>query len=59
MSPASAARIRYAIRASHPPALESLAHRALHSDSATAVSGMVSEWLCSELPELGWGATTV
>jgi len=59
MSPASAARVRYAIRASSLPDLESIARAALNSDSTKAVSESVAGWLDKALPELGGGAITV
>ncbi|MEW7980558.1 MAG: phosphoenolpyruvate--protein phosphotransferase [Candidatus Sedimenticola endophacoides] len=59
MSPASAARVRLALRASNLTTLEALAHAALRSESATAVSRLVTESLCNTLPQLGSSAITV
>lgn len=59
MSPVSAARVRYAIRASSLPSLESLAQAALSSDSARSVSALVTEALGEVLPELDAGEITV
>lgn len=51
MSPVSAARVRFALRASHQDALESLAHAALNSISGQTVSTLVSEALQDIYPE--------
>ncbi|WP_152555561.1 phosphoenolpyruvate--protein phosphotransferase [Methylomarinum vadi] len=59
MSPANAARVRLALTASNLTTLEALAHAALRSESATAVSRLVTESLCNTLPQLGSGAITV
>jgi len=52
MSPVSAARVRYAVRACRQDALASLAQKALHSDSAQTVSTLVSDTLRNTYPEL-------
>jgi len=52
MSPVSAARVRYAVRATRLDALASLAQKALHSDSAQTVSTLVSDTLRNTCPEL-------
>jgi phosphotransferase system enzyme I (PtsI) len=51
MSPVSAARVRYAVRASQLDALEELAQAALHSDSAETVSTLVTDALQTTCPE--------
>jgi phosphoenolpyruvate-protein kinase (PTS system EI component) len=52
MSPVSAARVRYALRASALNSLEELAIRSLACESAEAVSTRVNEALRHTLPEL-------
>ena len=52
MSPVSAALVRYAVRSSRQDTLVSLAQKALHSDSAQAVSTLVSDTLRNTCPEL-------
>ncbi|MGD8617043.1 MAG: phosphoenolpyruvate--protein phosphotransferase, partial [Gammaproteobacteria bacterium] len=59
MSPVSAARVRYAVRASHHQSLDELARAALSSDSAQTVSRLVTDALSSVLPELGSPAVSV
>ena len=56
MSPVSAARVRYAVRASYHSALEELAHAALRCDSARTVSEQLSDTLRGTLPGLYTGA---
>ena len=51
MSPVSAARVRYALRASAVSSLEELAARSLACESAEAVSTLVNEALRHTLPE--------
>ena len=51
MSPVSAARVRYALRASAVNSLEELADRSLACESAEAVSTLVNEALRHVLPE--------
>jgi phosphoenolpyruvate-protein phosphotransferase len=52
MSPVSAARVRYALRASALDSFEDLATRSLACESAEAVSTLVNEALRDTLPEL-------
>lgn len=52
MSPVSAARVRYALRASALDSFEELATRSLACESAEAVSRLVNEALRHTLPEL-------
>jgi phosphoenolpyruvate-protein phosphotransferase (PTS system enzyme I) len=51
LSPLSAARIRYALRASLQCSLEELANEALNSDSAQTVAKLISDALKSTCPE--------
>jgi phosphoenolpyruvate-protein phosphotransferase len=51
MSPLSAARVRYALRASHQSSLESLAQAALASDSAARVTDILTDGLPNIHPE--------
>ena len=51
LSPVSAARIRYALRASLQCSLEELANEALNSDSAQTVAKLISDALKSTYPE--------
>ena len=51
MSPVSAARVRFALRASHQDALKSLARAALNSISGQTVSTLVTEALQDIYPE--------
>jgi phosphotransferase system enzyme I (PtsI) len=51
MSPVSAAQVRYAVRASHQKTLESVAQVALNSNSAQAVSTLVTDALLNIYPE--------
>ena len=51
MSPVSAARVRYAVRASSKHALEQLAWKVLESQSAQTVSKLVTDALKSTFPE--------
>ena len=51
MSPVSAAKVRYAVRASHLYSLEKLAREALNSDSAQSVTMLVTDSLQSIYPE--------
>lgn len=53
MSPVSAARVRYALRASQRRELEELARAALKSDSAEMVSILVTDVLNRMVPEMG------
>lgn len=51
MSPVSAAQVRFAVRASHQSYLESLAQDAMNSESAQAVSKLVTDALLNTYPE--------
>ena len=59
MSPVSAAQVRYAVRASHLKTLESLAQVALNSNSAQAVSTLVTDALLNIYPEFRSANVTV
>jgi phosphoenolpyruvate-protein kinase (PTS system EI component) len=52
MSPISAARVRYAVRASQHSSLSELAQAALACDSAERVSALLSDALRNTLPDL-------
>lgn len=52
MSPASAARVRFAVRNSNISSLQELARTALNSVSAQSVSGLATELLSGTYPEL-------
>jgi len=59
MSPVSAAKVRYAVRASCQHTLENLANEALGSNSSQIVSRLVSDALQSIYPELHSNTVTV
>ena len=59
MSPVSAARVRYALRASSLSFLEGIAREALNSDSVTGVSALVNGALRDIMPELSSGPVSV
>ncbi|MEN8801815.1 MAG: phosphoenolpyruvate--protein phosphotransferase [Thiogranum sp.] len=59
MSPVSAARVRYAVRASYQSSLESLAQAALRSDSAQTVSTLVTDALRTTYPNFHGNITSV
>jgi len=59
MNPVSAARVRYAVRASNQHTLETLAHEALNSDSSQVVATLVNNALQSSCPEYHSSAVTV
>ena len=59
MSPMSAARVTYALRACDSASLERLAVAALGSDAPQAVSDMIDEALRETVPELGSGPISV
>ena len=59
MSPLSAARVTYALRACDSASLERLAVAALGSDAPQAVSDMIDEALRETVPELGPGPISV
>jgi phosphoenolpyruvate-protein phosphotransferase len=59
MSPVSAAQVRYAVRASHQKTLESVAQVALNSNSAQAVSTLVTDALLNIYPEFRSANITV
>ena len=59
MSPLSAARVTYALRACDSASLERLAVAALGSDAPQAVSDMIDEALRETVPELGSGPISV
>ncbi len=51
MSPVSAARVRYALRAARQDAMEHLAQTALGCDSAACVAALITDLLQDSLPE--------
>jgi len=59
MSPVSAARVRYAVRASYQSSLQSLAQAALRSDSVHTVSTVVTDALRTVYPELQGSTVSV
>jgi phosphotransferase system enzyme I (PtsI) len=59
MSPISAARVRYAVRASQHSSLSELAQAALACDSAERVSALLSDALRNILPDLRESVITV